>query len=160
MGTLSPPTSRLSIRIEPGLNCDEDARARRPALSVATGLDAVVLLKVPQACGARAKSAEPVTVPGRQRTAARCAAPGIRGSMLRCARETNNVTFPGRGAARSGAPLIRGLPKRGACQVRGACDDPGSAAHRCASAACCAAPGNTRNRDVTAVLTLVTGCVT
>src|SRR5579885_2589873 len=78
MGTLSPPTSRLSIRIEPGLNCDEDARARRPALSVATGLDAVVLLKVPQACGARAKSAEPVTVPGRQRTAPRCAAPGIR----------------------------------------------------------------------------------
>gem|GEM_PF-5586925 len=62
----------------------------------------------------------------------RCAAPGKRGSMPRCARETNNVTFPGCGAARSGAPLIRGLRKRRVCQERGACDGPGSAAHRCA----------------------------
>ena len=42
-------------------------------------------------------------------------------------------TFPGRGAARSGAPLIRDRLKRGAC------DDPGSGAHHCASLR--AAPG-------------------
>src|SRR5579871_825017 len=50
-----------------------------------------------------------------------------------------------RGAKRNGAPLIRGLPKRGAGQVR-ACDGPGSAAHHCAFAACCAAPGKRRLR--------------
>src|SRR5579885_1635330 len=72
------------------------------------------------------------------RTTARCARetridaalrPGNADTALRCARDTNNVTFPGCGAARSGAPLIRGLPKRGAGQVR-ARDGPGSAAHR------------------------------
>src|SRR5579884_3096196 len=52
--------------------------------------------------------------------------------------------FPGRGAARSEAERCTadpGLPKRRACQERGACDGPGSAAHRCAFAPCCAAPG-------------------
>jgi len=33
--------------------------------------------------------------------------------VLRCAREANTLTFPGRGAARSGAPQSRGLRKLG-----------------------------------------------
>src|SRR5579884_3708960 len=47
-----------------------------------------------------------------------------------------------RGAKRNGAPLIRGLRKRGACQERGACDGPGSAAHRSTSFRAALRPGN------------------
>jgi hypothetical protein len=57
-----------------------------------------------------------------------------------CLSRRLNIAFPGRGAARSGAPLIRDRHKLGI----GVRDDPGSAAHHSAPLRAALRPGKAR----------------
>ncbi|GEM_PF-4107281 len=128
--------TRMEAALRPRNNCSDVPRTRCSAQRQRSG--APLFRGLHELCRG---DAEPVTVPGRQRTTSCCAAPGKRGWRLRCARETIAVTFPGRGAARSVSGAVHrcsGVCARGA---RTKSAEPVTVPGRQRTTSCCAAPG-------------------